>query len=219
MRGAVHQPLAALSARSAASSSTRRAAAEADLVQPHARADQHRERARRDLGVERAGVAGLDAVELGAAVGDQPGEEVEPAGRALGVGDRRDVARQRQPLDQRHDVDAALLQHRAGAEVDAVHLEVGEPLGERRARRAGTRRAPGRPRRPRRRSRLAGWTWPGASGAAGGDRARRRACARCPAPGSRPAGSAAACGGYGRASEIRTHDLSTPSRTRYQTAL
>ena len=69
------------------------AAAEADLVEPHARADQHREGARRDLGVERAGVAGLDAVELGAAVGDQPGEEVEPAGRALGVGDRRDRRR------------------------------------------------------------------------------------------------------------------------------
>ena len=86
--------------RSAASSAAQRgvvedgrAAAEADLVEPHARADQDREGARRDLGVERAGVARLDAVELGAAVGDEAGEEVEPAGRALGVGDGGDAAR------------------------------------------------------------------------------------------------------------------------------
>ena len=122
----------ASSARSAAVVEPRRAAAEADLVQPHPGPHQHREGARRDLGIERAGVAGLDPVELGAAVGDQPGEQVEPPGRALGVGDRRDVRRQRQPLDQRHDVDAALLEHRAAREVDPVHLEVGEPVGERR---------------------------------------------------------------------------------------
>ena len=134
--------------------------------------DEHREGARRDLGVERAGVARLDAVELGAAVGDQPREQVEPAGRALGVGDRGDAGGQRQALEQRDEVDAALLQHRAARQVDPVHAR--SPPAARRPAAPGRKEARTRnASAPRRRSRLAGWTCSGAKRLGGGDRAAR----------------------------------------------
>ena len=61
----------------------RRAVADAQLVEPRALAHQHREGARADLGIERAAIARLDAVEGRRAVGDQPGEDVDAAGRAF----------------------------------------------------------------------------------------------------------------------------------------
>ena len=101
----------------------RPAALEPDLRQPRALAGDDREAARRDLGVERALVLLGHAVELGAAVGDQPGEHVEPADRALRAGDRREPLAEAQALHQRHDVDAATLEQRALGQVDLVHAE------------------------------------------------------------------------------------------------
>ena len=108
--------------------------AEADLRQPRALAHQHRKRARADLGIERTVVAAPDAVEAAGLVGDHAGEDVEPAGRALGIGGGRDVVGQREAFDQRHDVDAAGLEHRAVAERDLVQLELVDALGDRRVR-------------------------------------------------------------------------------------
>ena len=48
---------------------------------------------------------------------------------AFRVGDRRDIGRKVQALHQRHDIDAALFQHRAPGQVDLVHGEGVEPLG------------------------------------------------------------------------------------------
>ena len=79
-------------------------------------------------------IAGLDAVEAAGLVGDHAGEHVEPAGRAFRIGGGRDVVGQRQALDQRHDVDAAGLQHRAVGERDLVQLEFVDALGDRGAR-------------------------------------------------------------------------------------
>ena len=65
----------------------RRAAPEPQLVEARALAGEDGEGPRRDFGIERPFIAGPDAVELGAMIGNQPGEHVEPPGRALGVGD------------------------------------------------------------------------------------------------------------------------------------
>ena len=109
-----------------------RAAPQAELVEPGAGAHQDAEGARRDLGIERAGIAAFDHVEPAALVGDQAGEDVEPAGRALGIGEAG-VARQLQAFEQRHDIDAALFQHRALGQIDRVGREFGQDLGHRAA--------------------------------------------------------------------------------------
>ena len=109
------------------------AGAEAHLRQPRALAQQHRKRLRADLGIERAVIAGADHVEAPRAVGDHAGEDVEPAGRALRIGGGDDLRRQRQAFQQRHDVDAVGLQHRAVGEVDLVQLQFVDALGDRRA--------------------------------------------------------------------------------------
>ena len=76
----------------------------------------------------------LDLIESARAVGNHAGEHVEAAGRALGIGGGREPRRQRQALDQRHDIDATGFEHRAVAEVDLVQLEVVDALGDRRVR-------------------------------------------------------------------------------------
>ena len=63
--------------------------AEAHLAQPRAFAHDDREGLRANLGVERPAIAGRDLVEGGNAVGDHAGEDVEPAGGALGIGGGR----------------------------------------------------------------------------------------------------------------------------------
>ena len=110
------------SARSAAASSSAVAAAKADLRQPRALAHQHRKRLRADLGVERAVIAGVDAIEAARAVGDDAGEHVDAAGRAFRIGGGGDVGGQRQAFEQRHDVDAVGFQHRAVGQRDLVQL-------------------------------------------------------------------------------------------------
>ena len=93
----------------------RMALAEADLRQARAGARDDREGARADLQIERTGIAGRDLVELLAVVGHHAGEDVEAAGRALRVGGGGDLRRQGEAFQQRHDVDAAGLEHGAVA--------------------------------------------------------------------------------------------------------
>ena len=110
------------------------AGAEAHLRQPRALAQQHRKRLRADLGIERAVIAGADHVEPPRAVGDHAGEHVEPPGRAFRIGGGDDFRRQREAFQQRHDVDAIGLQHRAVGEIDLVQLQFVDALGHGRAR-------------------------------------------------------------------------------------
>ena len=79
-------------------------------------------------------IAGADHVEAARAVGNDAGEDVEAAGRALRVCGRDDLRRQREAFEQRYDVDAIGLQHRAVGEVDLVQLQLVDALGHRRAR-------------------------------------------------------------------------------------
>ena len=79
-------------------------------------------------------IAGADHVEAPRAVGDHAGEHVEPAGRAFRIGGGDDLRRQRQAFQQRHDVDAIGLQHRAVGQIDFVQLQFVDALGHRRAR-------------------------------------------------------------------------------------
>jgi hypothetical protein len=69
---------------------------EADLRQARALANQHRKCTGADLGIKRSVVAAPDAVEAAGFVGDHAGEDVEPAGRALGIGGGGNVVGQRQ---------------------------------------------------------------------------------------------------------------------------
>ena len=194
----------------------RRAAPEPDLRQPRALAHQHRKGLRPDLGIERPVVAGADMVEARRAVGDHAGEHVEAAGRAFRIGRRDDVVRQRKAFKERHDVDAVRLQHRAAGQRKLVQLEFGDAPGDRGA----------RPRQEARAHPVGHGAEPQIE-ARGLDLVRERRSAgdlaggqhgRDPLGGDHP-GAHGGCEGDGRASEIRTHDLSTPSRTRYQTAL
>ena len=91
-----------------------------------------REGARHDLQVELAAVAGADLVEAVVAVGDHPGEDVEPAGRALRVRLGAHVLGQRQLLDQRHQVGPVALEHGAVAQVDPLEGEALDLLLDRR---------------------------------------------------------------------------------------
>ena len=80
-------------------------------------------------------IVGPDAVELGTLVCDQAGEHVDPADRALGVGDRGGALLKRQAFEQRHNVDAALLQYGAGiVELELMHGERVDLVLNRRAR-------------------------------------------------------------------------------------
>ena len=106
------------------------AAAEADLGQARAGADDDREGARADLEIERAVIAGRDGVEAAGVVGDDAGEDVEPAGRGFRIGGGGDIVRQVEAFQQRHDIDAAGLEHRAVGEVDLVQPEIGDALGD-----------------------------------------------------------------------------------------
>ena len=67
-----------------------------------------------------------ELVEGGDAVGDHAREDVEPAGGAFRIGGGGESCRQRQAFEQRHDIDAAGLQHRALRQVDRVQLQVAE---------------------------------------------------------------------------------------------
>ena len=127
----IHQPLLAVQVAQRLGAEQRMAAAEADLRQPRTLAHQHRKGARTDLGIKRPVIAGLDTVEAAHLVGDHAGEHVEPAGRAFRIGGGGNVVGQRQAFQQRHDIDAAGLQHGAVGEREFVQLQFVDALGDR----------------------------------------------------------------------------------------
>ncbi len=104
--------------------------AKPDLVEPGSFADFDAEAAGRDFRKQRPLVFGVDPIEYLARVGDQPGEDIEPAGGALGIGDRRNALRQLQMLLQLDQVHAAALQDRAVVERDLVVLQGGKLIGD-----------------------------------------------------------------------------------------
>ena len=99
------------------------AAAETDLRQPRTLAHKHWKSERTDLGIKRPVVAGFDTVEAAHLIGDHAGEHVEPAGRAFRIGGGGNVVGQRQAFEQRHDIDAAGLQHGAVGKREFVQLQ------------------------------------------------------------------------------------------------
>ena len=121
----------ACSSASAASSSTRIAAAEADLRQPRAFPDQDREGARAHFEIERAAIAFRHLVEGARLVGDDAGEDVEPPGRAFRIGACRDVGGKVEAFQERHDIDAAGLQDGAAGDVELVQRQLAELLRHR----------------------------------------------------------------------------------------
>ncbi len=126
--GAIHQPLARMQRAQCVGRKRGVAMPQAKLRQPRAFAHQHRKGLRADLGIERAVVAAGDAIEAARFVGDHAREDIEPAGRTFRIRRRDDIRRQRQALDQRHDIDAAGLQHRAAGEREFVELQFGDAL-------------------------------------------------------------------------------------------
>ncbi len=102
----------------------RRPPADPQLHQARAGARQDAEGTRADLGIERAAVAFADAIELGALVGDDPGEHIEPADRAFRVGEGRHPPAQGEMLEQRDDINAILFEHRALSQIDLVHRQL-----------------------------------------------------------------------------------------------
>src|SRR6266700_7114891 len=84
--GAVDQALARVELGESYGIEQSLAAAETNLREPRALAHQDRKGARADLGIERAVIAVLDLIETARAIGDDPGEDIEPTGRALRIG-------------------------------------------------------------------------------------------------------------------------------------
>ena len=139
----------------------RRAGAKPDLAQPRARAHHDGERLRADFRVERTMIPGRHLIEGRNAVGDHAREDIQTPGRAFGVGGGRQLRRQRHALQQRHDIDAARLQHRALGEVDGVQVQILQLGGQPYRPPAGSSRAPGRPgRRAAGRGSRAAAGWP-----------------------------------------------------------
>ncbi len=95
-----------------------------DLVEPQPGLHADRERARNDLEVQPAAIAGGDLVEAVAAVGQHPREHVEAPGRALGVGLRADLLGEPQLLEQRHEIGPVALERGAVAQVDLFEGEI-----------------------------------------------------------------------------------------------
>ncbi len=98
------------------------------MVQAGPGAHHHAETARRDFDIELTFVAILHLVEVGGLVRDQARQDVEPSGRALGVGEGGDFALEFDRLQQGHDVDAALLEDGALAQIEFEALGVGIQL-------------------------------------------------------------------------------------------
>jgi len=99
------------------------------LVQGQVLPDPDGEREGDNLEVEAALVTVADLVEAVAAVGDDPGEDVEPARRALGVGLAPHPGRQGQALLEGDQVRPVGFEHRPLAvEVELVDHVVLQPL-------------------------------------------------------------------------------------------
>ncbi len=126
IRLAVHQRRFGMQAAQLRVAELGRAVADAKLVKARAFAHQGGEGLRADLGIKRAAITRLDAVETLRAVGDQPGEDIDAAGRAFGIGDAGNAGGKFRPLQQRDDIDAARFQHRAMAQIHFMHEDGGE---------------------------------------------------------------------------------------------
>ncbi len=106
----------------------RRPATQPQLVQPHPRSHQHREGPRTDLHPQRPGIPFGHAVELRPPVDDCPRQQVQPPSRGLGIRHRRHALRQPHPLQQRDQIDAALLQHRTPLQGHFMHDKGRKPI-------------------------------------------------------------------------------------------
>src|SRR5205814_7952683 len=89
------------------------------------RAHADRERARDDLQVQPALIAGGDLVEAVTAIREYAREDVEAPGRALGVGASSHPWWQAEVLDQRDQVGPVALQCGPVAQIDALEGQVG----------------------------------------------------------------------------------------------
>ena len=102
---------------------------QSQLVQGDAGPDLDRERHRDDFQEELALVPVPNLVEVATHVGDDPREHVQPSGRAARVRSSSDPLRQPQPLLERDQIWAVLLEDSAFAgEVDLVHRVLAELL-------------------------------------------------------------------------------------------
>ena len=143
----------------------RRAGAEADLRQARAGAREDGKGARRDLGIERALIAFRHGVEGLGVIGDDAGEDVEAAGRALRVGGGGDVGREIEAFEQRHDIGRSrsrARRRRSGRSCAATGSRAGRPTvwggaGQERGAHAVGREYRGADRG------LAGWIWSASS--------------------------------------------------------
>ena len=93
------------------------------MRKPRSRPHQNRKGLRADFEVEAAAIAGAGLVEAGGVIGDDAREDIEPAGRAFGIGHARHAGRERQRLLDFRDINAADFQNRAGAEIHGVEHE------------------------------------------------------------------------------------------------
>ena len=105
---------------------TRVATAEANLAEARARPDLDRKGARRDFDPQPPVITGGDLVEGDAMIGDEPGEDVDTAGRALGIGRSGHRVGQGKGLKNGNEIDATGLQNRAGTEIEFVQGEIVE---------------------------------------------------------------------------------------------
>src|SRR5262249_36012738 len=99
---------------------------EAELVERQALLHPNRKGARDDLQEAGAFVPGGDLVEAEVPLADDPGEDVDAAGRALGIRPPAHVAGERDPLRQRDEVRPVPLEDRALPDVELRDRQVAE---------------------------------------------------------------------------------------------
>ncbi len=104
---------------------------ETKLIELGSRGDDDRERPRHDLDIQIARVAFQHVLEFQPAVGDQPRENIQPSGGALGIGLPANIVRQGEAFQQRHDVDRIRLQQRRPAQVILRDLELRDLVPQR----------------------------------------------------------------------------------------
>ncbi len=102
----------------------RRALNESELVEALPGLHLDGERAGHDFEVERARIAGADVVEAGVPIRNHAREDVQTAGRALGVGPGPQRRRELQAFQQWHQIDVPLFQNGPVPQVHLVHHQV-----------------------------------------------------------------------------------------------
>ena len=66
-------------------------------------------------------IACRHGLEFQRSIGNQTGEDIEPAGRAFRIRHRADIALQSQTFLQLDDIDASTLQHGAAGQINLMH--------------------------------------------------------------------------------------------------